>query len=81
MVRALKTSSAELSYLELMKLPDVNRVGKKTYLVCNSIRTTTTFTMEACSETFKIQSGTINCNSEKVLYLFKCKVCGEASYV
>ena len=81
MVRALKTSSAELSYLELMKLPDVNHVGKKTCLVCNSKRTTTTFTTEACSETFKIQSGTLNCNSEKVLYLFKCKVCGEAPYV
>ena len=55
--------------------------GKKTCLVCNSIRTTTTFTMEACSETFKIQSGTLNCNLEKVLYLLKCKVCGEAPYV
>ena len=40
--------------------------GKKTCLVCNSIRTT---------------SGPLNCNSEKVLYLLKCKVCGEAAYV
>ena len=55
--------------------------GKKTCLVCNSIRTTTTFSTEACEEVFKIQSGPLNCNSEKVLYLLKCKVCGEAPYV
>ena len=30
--------------------------GKKTCLVCNSTRTTTTFTTETCRETFKIQS-------------------------
>ena len=55
--------------------------GKKTCLVCNSIRTNTTFVIEACKETFKIQSGPLNCNSEKVLYLLKCKVYGEAPYV
>ena len=55
--------------------------GKKTCLVCNSIRTTITFTTEACGEFFEIQSGPLNCNSEKVLYLLKCKVSGEAPYV
>ena len=35
----------------------------------------------ACGEIFKIQSGPLNCNAEKVLYLLKCKVCGEAPYV
>ena len=55
--------------------------GKKICLVCNSIRTTTTFTTEACGEVFKIQRGPLNCNSEKVLYLLECKVCGEAPYV
>ena len=55
--------------------------GKKTGLVCNSIRTTTTFTTEACGEIFKIQSGPLNCNSENVLYLLKCKVCGDAPYI
>ena len=55
--------------------------GKKTCLVCNSIRTTTTFTTEACGEVFKIQSGPLNCNPEKVLCLLKCKVSGEAPYV
>ena len=45
------------------------------------LRTTTTFTTEACGENFKIQSGPLNCNSEKVLYLLKCKMCGEAPNV
>ena len=61
-----------------MKPGEVNHVGKK---LVYSLRTTTTFTMGACDETFKIHSGTLNCNSEKVLYLLKCKVCGEVSYV
>ena len=74
-------------YLVRAALPKTNETGrcepcgKKTCLVCNSIRTTTTFTTEACGEVFKIQSGPLNCNSEKVLYLLKCKVCGEAPYV
>ena len=55
--------------------------GKKTCLVCDSISTATTFTTEACQETFKIQSGPLTCDSEKVLYLLKCKVCGELPYV
>ena len=55
--------------------------GKKTCLVCDSISTTSSFTIEACQETFKIQKGPLNCDSEKVLYLLKCKVCGEVPYV
>ena len=49
---------------------------EKTYLVCDSISTTTTFTTEACQETFKTQKGPLNCDSEKVIYLLKCKFCG-----
>ena len=48
---------------------------------CDSISTTTTFTTEACQENFKTQKGPLNCDSEKVLYLLKCKVCGEVPYV
>ena len=36
--------------------------GKKTCLVCNSLRTTTTFTTEVSGEIFEIQSGNLNCN-------------------
>ena len=68
-------------------LPKLNGGGrsepcwKKTYLVCDSISTATTFTTEACQETFKIQSGPLTCVSEKAPYLLKCKVCGEVPYV
>ena len=74
-------------YLVRAALPKTNETGrcepckKKTCLVCNSIRTTTTFTTESCGEVFKIQSGPLDCNSEKVLYPLKCKVCSEAPYV
>ena len=55
--------------------------GKKTCLVCDSLSTATTFTIESCQETFKIQSCPIACYSKKVLYLLKFKVYGEIPYV
>ena len=54
---------------------------EKTCLVCDSINTATTFTAEACQETFKIQSGPLTCDSGKVLHLLKWKVCGEVLYL
>ena len=45
------------------------------------VYTATTFTTKACPGTFKTQSGALTRDSEKVLYLLKCKVCGEAPYV
>ena len=74
-------------FLVRATLPKINASGryepcrKKTCLVCDSISTVTTFTTEACQETFKIQSGPLTCDSEKVIYLLKCKVCGEVPYV
>ena len=59
----------------------VKHVYNKTCLVCDSINTTATFSTEACQETLKIQKGPLNCDSEKLLYLLKCKVCGEVPYV
>ena len=53
----------------------------RTSLVCNSIRTATTFTMEAYGEIFQIQSGPLNYNSKKVMNVLKYIVCGEAPYV
>ena len=55
--------------------------GKKTCLVCDSISSTMTFTTKSCQETFRIQRGPLNCDSKKILYLLKCKVCGEVPYV
>ena len=64
-----------------MGAADVSNVGKKICLVCDSISSATTFTTEACQETFKIQSSPLTCDSERVLYLLKCKVCGEVPSV
>ena len=60
----------------------MNHMGKKLVWFV-TISTATTFTTEACQETFKIQSDPLTCNSKKVpkKYLLKCKVCGEIPYV
>ena len=55
--------------------------GKGTCQVFDHIITTNTFTTKACGEVFKIQSGPLNCNSEKVLYLLRCKICDDTPYV
>ena len=55
--------------------------GKGTCQVCDHIITTNTFTTKACGEVFKIQSGPLNYNSEKVLYLLRCKICDDTAYV
>ena len=58
-------------YLVRAALPKTNETGrcepcgKKTCLVCNSVRTTTTFTTEACGEVFKIQSGALTLTRKK----------------
>ena len=53
--------------------------GEKNVLVCDSISAATTFTTEAYQETLKIQSGTLKCDSRKVVYLLKCKVSDEVT--
>ena len=65
-------------FLVRATLPILNESGS---LVCSSISTATTFATEACQEAFKIQSVPLTCNSEKVLYLLKCKICGEVPYL
>ena len=50
-------------------------------MVCDSISTATIFTTEAFQEISKIQNGPLTYDSEKVLYLLKCKVYGEVPYV
>ena len=69
------------------KLPNVEitgrseSCGKGNCEVCDFICDTDTFTAKACGETFKVQSGILNCNSQKVVYLLKCRICDEAPYV
>ena len=55
--------------------------GKGTSQVCDHIIITNTFTAKACGRVIKIQSGPLNCNSEKVLYLLRCKICDDTPYV
>ena len=50
-------------------------------LFSNSIIPAKAFTTGAYQGTFKIQSGPSNCDSEKVIYLVKSKVCGEVPFV
>ena len=82
-----QNGKSKKDFLVRATLPKINgsgrceSCGKKTCLVCDSISTATTFTTEACQKTFKIQSGSLTYDSEKVLYLLKCKVCGEVLYV
>ena len=55
--------------------------GKGTCQVSDHIITTNTFTTKACGEIIKIQCGPLNCDSEKVLYLQRCKICDHTPYV
>ena len=86
-VAGFRNDKSLKDYLVRAILPKTNETGrcepcgKKTCLVCNSIGAITSYTMEACEETFEIQCGPLNCNSVKVLYHLICKVCGEAPYV
>ena len=74
-------------HLVRVKLPNVEiagrseSCGKGNCQVCDYICDTDAFTTKACGETFKIQRGILNCNSEKVIYLLKCRICGEVLYV
>ena len=74
-------------YMVRAALPNMNnaggseRCGKGTCQVCDLIITSNTFTAKVCGEVFKIQSGPLNCNSEMVLYLLRCKICDDTPYV
>ena len=65
------------------KLPNVEitgrseSCGKGNCQVCDFICDTDTFSTQACGETFKIQVGILKCNSQKVVYLLKCRICGK----
>ena len=48
--------------------------------MCDHITTTNTFTTKAYGEVFKIQSGPLNCDSKKVLYLLRYKIYDDTPY-
>ena len=68
------------------KLPNTEMTGRsescgKGYCqVFNFICDTDTSSTKTCGETFRIQSRTLNCNSEKVDHRLKYRICGEAPY-
>ena len=51
--------------------------GKGNCQVCDFICDTDIFSAKAWIETFKIQSEKLNCYSQKLVYLLKCRICGE----
>ena len=53
----------------------------KGYLSIVRLYNYNTFTTKACGEVFKIQSWPLYFNSEKVLYLLRCKTCGDTPNV
>ena len=73
-------------HLVRANLPDVEitgtseSCGRGDCQACDFICNVDTFSTKACDETFKIQSGILNCNSQKIVYLLKCGICSEAPY-
>ena len=39
------------------------------------------FSTKTFCEIFKIQTGSLNCNSQKIVYLLKCKIFGEDPFI
>ena len=55
--------------------------GKGNCQVCDFICDTGTFTTKACGETFKIQTGRLHGNSQKVVHILNCRICGKPPFV
>ena len=49
--------------------------------MCDHIFTNNTFTTKPCGEVFQIQTGLLNCNSEKVIYFLGCNIYDDTPYV
>ena len=60
---------------------DSETCGNGPCQVYHYIIRTNTFTTKGCGELFKIQSGPLDCNSEKVLYFLRCKIFDNNPYV
>ena len=86
-VAGFRNGKSLKDHLVRAKLPNAEITGrsesceKGNCKVCDFVCDTNTFSTKACGETFKIQSGVLNCNSQKVIYLLKCRISGEAPYV
>lgn len=67
---SLRIAWLEPHYPNLMSVEKVNHLGK-TCLVYDSLSATTTVTIEACQDSFKIQKRLLNCDSENNALLIK----------
>ena len=87
LVAGFRNGKSLKDHLVRAKLPNVEitgrseSCGKGNCQVCDFICDTDTFSTKVCGKTFKIQSGVLNCNSQKVAYFLKSRICGEVSYV
>ena len=79
--KSLKDYSFRTKLLKLEESGIWEPCGKIFCLFCDSISTNTTLTIKAYQETFKIQKGPLNFDSENVPYLFKCKVCDDVAHI
>ena len=77
--KSLKDFLVRATLLKLNESGRCEPLGKNSFSLW--LYNATTFTTEACRETFKIQSGPLTCDSKKFLYLLKYKICGEVNYV
>ena len=49
--------------------------ANRSWEVCESVKDTTKFKKPESEETFEILKGSLDCNSNNVIYLFECKKC------
>ena len=86
-VAGFRNGKSLKDHLVRAKLPNVEitgrseSCGKGICQVYDFICDTDTFSIKACGETFKVQSGVHNGNSQKVNYLLKCRICEKAPYI
>ena len=52
---------------------EAGEVEKRSCEVCKSVNDTSHFTRRDTNKTFNILKGTLDCNSNYVIYLFECK--------
>ena len=87
LVAGFRNGKSLKDHLVRAKLPNVEftgrseSCGKGNCQICDFTCDTDTFSTKVCGKTFKIQSGVLNCDSQKVAYLLKSRICGEVPYV
>ena len=68
--KVLKDNLIRTKFPNIEKAGRFDSCGKRHCLVCDFIFSSDTFFTKACGETFKIQSGTLNSNAQKIRVIF-----------